>query len=447
MKDVCNFLDNLLRVNDTLVVATSGGPDSMCLLHILKSYQDKLNLKIICAHVNHNTRKENEKEKEFVEKYCEENNLIFEYLKIDSYKNNKFTESEGRSKRYEFFESLINKYQAKYLFTAHHGDDLMETVLLRILRGSNLKGYVGIPKVSSYHNYKIVRPLLYINKDEILKYNKENKIKYVLDKTNTKDIHKRNRIRKHVLPYLYKEEKNVYKKFLQYSEELESTNNYLRKIIDKKIAKIYKDGKIYIDALIKEEDFIIKKIIERVIENIQEYDILPIDNKKIESIIKLIKNKDNKEINLNNNYIARVSYNYLIIEKNIKANSYEYVLDKEVNILDKYLIKVEGNSSDTSNKVTRINSEEISLPLRVRSILPGDIIQVKNLKGRKKIKDILINEKIDIKKRKEIPVVVDSKNEIIWLPGIKKSIFDKEIYEKYDIILKYMEGINEYTKK
>ena len=229
------------------------------------------------------------------------------------------------------------------------------------------------------------------------------------------------------------------KKFLQYSEELESTNNYLRKIIDKKIAKIYKDGKIYIDALIKEEDFIIKKIIERVIESIQEYDILPIDNKKIESIIKLIKNKDNKEINLNNNYIARVSYNYLIIEKNIKANSYEYVLDKEVNILDKYLIKVVDKSSDTSNKVTRINSREISLPLRVRSILPGDIMPVKNLKGRKKIKDILINEKIDIKKRKEIPVVLDSKNEIIWLPGIKKSIFDKEISEKYDIILKYME--------
>ena len=440
MKDVYNFLDNLLKVNDTLIVATSGGPDSMCLLHILKSYQDRLNLKIICAHVNHNTRKENLKEKEFVQKYCAENKIVFEYYEIENYKNNKFTESEGRSQRYAFFESLINKYEASYLFTAHHGDDLIETIFLRILRGSNLKGYMGIPKISSYHNYKIVRPLLYINKEEIIKYNKDNNIPYMIDKTNIKDIHKRNRIRKHVLPYLYKEEKNVYKKFLQYSEELESTNNYLRKIVDKKIAKIDKDGKIYIDALIKEEDFIIKKIIERVIEGIQEYDILPIDNKKIESIIKLIKNKENKEINLNNNYIARVSYNYLIIEKNTKANSYEYVLDKEVNIKDKYLIKVVDKSNDTSNNVTRINSQDITLPLKVRNIQNGDIMQVKNLNGRKKIKDILINEKIDIKKRKEIPVVVDSKNEIIWLPGVKKSIFDKEIQEKYDIILKYTEG-------
>ena len=90
MEFVYDFLNNLLQKNDTLVVSVSGGPGSMCLLHVLKNYQQKLNLKIICAHVNHHTRCENEKEAEFVKNYCAKNNIIFEYLEIKKYPHNKF---------------------------------------------------------------------------------------------------------------------------------------------------------------------------------------------------------------------------------------------------------------------------------------------------------------------------------------------------------------------
>ena len=269
MKDVFNFLDNLLNINDTLVLANSGGPDSMCLFHVLISLKEKYNLKIICAHVNHNTRKENKSERDFVKKCCEENKIIFEEFTITEYKNNKYTESEGRLKRYNFLEQVVKKYHAKYLMTAHHGDDLTETILMRIVRGSNLKGYLGIPKISKYHNYYLVRPLLFLNKEQIIDYLKANKINYVIDASNENEKYTRNRFRKHVLPELKKEDKNVCLKFLKYSEELERTNNFINKIIDKKIAKIYKDGKIYIDALIKEDEFIVDKILERVIEDIQ----------------------------------------------------------------------------------------------------------------------------------------------------------------------------------
>ena len=439
MKEVQDYLNNLLNNNDTIVIATSGGPDSMCLLHILLSMQKKKNLKLICVHINHNTRYENKEEAKMVKKYCDDNNITFVYDEIKDYKNNKFTESEGREKRYKILDNIVKKHHAQYLMTAHHGNDLEETILMRIVRGSNLKGYLGIPKISHNQDYDIVRPLLYVNKKEILEYINKYNIPYVLDKSNEDNIHTRNRYRKHVLPFLEKEEKLVHQKFLKYSEELESYHNYVNREIKKIIDNIYKDNKINIKNLLKEDEFLQRKIIEYVIEDIQRKEIFNINDKEFNSILELLKSDKNKQINLADNFIARRSYNYLIIEKNNDVDNYKYIFNKEINILDKYIIKEVKSSKDTSNYTTRINSKEVKLPLIVRNILPGDKMQIKNLKGSKKIKDIFIDIKLDKVKRKSYPIVTDSENNVIWLPGIKKSIFDKEISEKYDIILKYME--------
>ena len=148
MKETEEFLNSILKDNTKIVLGLSGGPDSMCLFHVLNSLKDKYNLEIICAHVNHNTRKENQKERDFVKEYCLKNKAIFEEMTISEYKNNKFTESEAREKRYAFFDQVMQKYKASYLMTAHHGDDLIETILMRMVRGSNLKGYIGIPKIN-----------------------------------------------------------------------------------------------------------------------------------------------------------------------------------------------------------------------------------------------------------------------------------------------------------
>ena len=117
MHNTVAYLNKLLKDNDTIVLGLSGGPDSMCLLNIILSLNKKL--KVICAHINHGLRKESLKEQEFI------------------------TEQELREKRYNYFAEIISKYHAKYLFTAHHGDDLIETILMRISRGSNLRGYSG----------------------------------------------------------------------------------------------------------------------------------------------------------------------------------------------------------------------------------------------------------------------------------------------------------------
>ena len=135
-----HILDDII-FNDTVVAGISAGPDSMCLLHLL---QTRTNNIVVC-HINHNVRKQSKKEEEYLREYCKNNNLIFESMTIDNYKENNF-ENEARKKRYAFYEKVLNKYHSKYLFLAHHGDDLIETVLMKIIRGSNIEGYSGIKK-------------------------------------------------------------------------------------------------------------------------------------------------------------------------------------------------------------------------------------------------------------------------------------------------------------
>ena len=442
MKEREQFLKSLFKKNDVVVIATSGGPDSMYLLHVINNIKKDFNLKIICAHVNHNLRKESEKEKDFVKEYCKVNNIIFEYMKIDGYENNKFTENEARCKRYEFFDRLIIKYKGKYLLTAHHGDDLIETILMRIVRGSNLKGYIGIPKIQDNGKYKIVRPLLYLNKKDILDYLDENNIKYMVDKSNEDEKYTRNRFRKRTLPFLKQEDKNVHLKFLNFSEELEENNNYINSIVNDKFKKVVKNKAIQINKLLEEDIFIQKKIIERVIGEYQKEEIFNIDKKDLNNILNLV-NSNNKEINLKDKFIARKSYNKLYIEKNKETKKYHYIFEDELSILDKYYFYNTNNSKVKSNYVIRLSSKDIKLPLIIRTKIDGDKIEVKNLSGTKKVKDIFIDEKIDKKKRSEYPIVTDSNNVVLWIPGIKKSKFDKDISEKCDIIIKYVEEKNE----
>ena len=168
MLEAYKFILNNLNKNDSVVVGVSGGPDSMALLHMILEVKKTIDIKIICVYVNHNVRKESAKELVFISDYCKNNGIIFESMTIEEYGNDNF-QNEARNKRYNFFKKVVEKYNSKYLFTAHHADDLMETILMRIARGSTLKGYSGFSKVVEKNNYKIIRPFISVTKSEIYK--------------------------------------------------------------------------------------------------------------------------------------------------------------------------------------------------------------------------------------------------------------------------------------
>ena len=440
MQEVYNFIRNDigLKPDDAVVIGVSGGPDSMALLYIMNEFKEKMGLKLICAHINHNVRKESDKEKEDLEKYCKKNNIIFEYIKIKKWGDDNF-HNEARSIRYNFFEELIENYDAKYLMTAHHGDDFIETILMRIVRGSTLKGYSGFNRIVEKENYTIVRPLMTLTKDEIIEFNEKNNIEYAIDSSNLEDHYTRNRYRHTILPFLKKEEINVHKKFMKFSETLLENNNY----IDKEAKKVFND--VFVNGILDIEYFktfdkvIQTKIIYSILEKIYGDDLLIIGDIHVELIFNLLNsNKPNSVVHLPNNVIVIKTYNELSFSYDDELNTeYEIEIQQIVNLPNGKIIEKITDTIDNSNNIIRLNSREITLPLYVRNRKDGDKMDVKGLNGSKKISDIFIDSKIKPNDRLTWPVVLDSKNTIVWLPGLKKSKLDKKTTEEYDIILRY----------
>ena len=437
MNQVLDFLNKnaILNDSDSVVIGLSGGPDSMVLLHCLIEYRKKYNFKIICAHVNHGLRKESEEEAIFVKKYCDENNIIFEFIKLEI--EDKFSEALGHKLRYEFFDKIVTKYNSKYLFTAHHGDDLVETILMKIVRGANINGYLGFSSIVKNEKYTILRPLIECTKDEILKYAEENNIPFVIDLSNYDTTYTRNRYRKYILPKLKEEDNNVHLKFLQFSNTLQEYDNFINSIVDKEYTNVVSNNKIDVDRIKNYNKLIIERIIYRWLNTIYSNQINEINKRHIDSIIDLIYNEKPNIIISLPYYSFIKEYNKIAIYEHLNIEDYKYEIKDKVNLPNNKVIKVVDETNDTSNYVTHLDSTKIKLPLYVRNYRQGDKMTIKNMEGHKKINDIFINEKISLNQRDSYPVVVDSNGEIIWLPGIKKSAFDTKKDGKYDIILEY----------
>lgn len=427
-----------LKYGDTIVVGVSGGPDSMALLYLLSQIKKEIDIYIICAHVNHNVREESADEKIFLEKYCDNNQIYFESMKIEEYGDDNF-HNEARTKRYTYFDSVIEKFGAKYLFTAHHADDLIETILMRIARGSTLKGYSGFSKVINMGDYKIVRPFITITKDEILEYDKEHNIKYVTDSSNKKDKYTRNRYRKYVLPFLKSEDPNIHEKFIKFSQTLLDCSEYIDKQMEQVINDVFNQNILNIERFLELDKVIQHRIINHILESVYQDDLMLISDAHTELIYKLIKSsKANASIHLPNNINVVKSYNNVtFMPEHEEYNDYEIELENYINLANGMNLEIVNKCEWNSNFVCRLNSRELKLPLYIRNRKQGDKMEIKGMLGRKKIKDIFIDEKIAIDDRELWPIVLDSADRIVWLPGLKKSKYDKEKNEKYDIIIKY----------
>ena len=435
MTEVYKFIEELNIKSEYVVTAISSGPDSMYLLDILMNLNKKY--KIVVAHVHHNLRDESDEEALKLEEYCKNNKLIFEMMKIEEYPNNKFSEEVARKIRYEFFDKIVKKYNSDILFTAHHGDDQIETILMRLTRGSSLKGYAGIDPVSNDRGYKIARPLLSLTKEEIVSYLDNKKIWYSIDKTNVDLKYTRNRFRKNVLPELKKENKNVHNKFNEFNNKLLLADKYIQKQANIYYKEIVDDKDINILEFNRLDKILKIYILENYFKNIYKENIGLITNKHIEFIInKMLQNK-NVVFDLPDNKKTMIEYNNFKVIDDLKNNKYEYEFIDYIKLPNGRVISVDNNTKLTNNFVIHLNSNEIKLPFVVRTRKNGDYMNVKNMIGRKKINDIFIDSKISKTLRDEYPIVTDSTGQIIWIPGIKKSHLDRKKEQKYDIILKY----------
>jgi len=441
MEEVISFINSLNILEDELVVlACSYGPDSMCLLNILKS----LNINVVVAHVNHKFRIESDQEYIDLKNYCDKNSIIFEGIEIkeDIVGN---TEEYFRNFRYDYFKKIVNKYNSRYLFTAHHGDDLVETILMRLSRGSSFGGYAGFKNKLKVNNYEIVRPLIYITKEDIMKYVKLNNIPYAVDETNLESIYTRNRYRNQILPILKDINPKVHKKFIKFSYLINEYNDYLIKEVDTLYSNLYINNRLDLNDFNILPVLLKKELLRKILFNIYDNNISLINDKHLDLIFDLISNeKVNSFINLPNNIIVRKYYNILEFNSNKCVNNYDYVLEDKV-IVNNISISMESNTNIIkSNYLIRLNSKDINLPIHVRNRYVGDKIILKN--GTKKVGEVLSESKMPKMIRDSYPIVVDSNGKILWIPGIKKSKFDKQISEDYDIILKCVKKGEDYEE-
>ena len=249
---------DLIENGDKIMLGVSGGPDSMCMLNILKDLQNtnlkKLNYEIIVAHVNHMIREEAIEDEKYVEDYCKKNNIEFYSKSIDIPKivnTKKIGEEEaGRIARYEFFDELLEKTKANKIAIAHNKNDRVETVLMNELRGSGLSGLKGIePRRGKY-----IRPLIEIEREEIEKYCEENKLEPRIDKTNFENIHTRNKLRNCLIPYIKKEfNPNIIETINRLSEIVTEQEKYIDEIVREKYEEMNIKERINNSSIKKEE--------------------------------------------------------------------------------------------------------------------------------------------------------------------------------------------------
>lgn len=233
---------NLIENGDKIVLAVSGGPDSIAMLDILNeiNYDEKINLKfeIIVSHVNHMIRKEATEDEEYVRKYCKEKNIEFYSKSIDVQKlanNNKIgTEEAGRLARYNFFDEILNKTKANKIAIAHNQNDRAETIIMNAIRGSGISGLKGIEAKRE----KYIRPLIECERFEIEEYCNQKQLNPRIDKTNFDNEYTRNKIRNIVIPYIKREfNPNIITTLNRLSELVCEEEEYM----EKQIKKAYKN--------------------------------------------------------------------------------------------------------------------------------------------------------------------------------------------------------------
>ena len=229
MKVVDFFRKNGIDLESkTLLVAASGGPDSMALLDMLKNLQAKKNFQLMAAHFNHQLREDSEEESELLKKYCDEKNVPLFIAKWPKEEQPQVgIEAAARHARYAFLTQIAKENKADYLLTAHHGDDLLENILLKFIRSGNPEEMNSLQRVGEMHGVKLLRPLLGYSKDELLQYNQAHRIDFITDLTNQADETMRNRLRHHVVPLLKKENPALIKNALFFSQKMDELIDYV----------------------------------------------------------------------------------------------------------------------------------------------------------------------------------------------------------------------------
>jgi tRNA(Ile)-lysidine synthase len=436
-----------------LLVAVSGGPDSVVLLHLLNKYKlESLNCTLAIAHLNHLTRGvDSNKDSDFVvglgktlgvETFVEDIDVVL----LSSKSQSSFQES-ARIIRYKFLQRILLKWKGDFIFLGHNSDDQAETFLMNLLRGSGLRGLAGIrPQRDAF-----IRPLLDCSRAEIENFISVRGLQFCFDKSNHEKFYLRNKIRLDLIPTLELYNSNIKNSLVSTSRLLADDDDYMEKQVIMAMSQVKFDVSdnnfVSLDAELFyfQHPALQKRLVRQAILTVKG-DLRSISARHVLNIMEFLKRDDGmKEIHLPGQLTAVCENGKLFIRKH---KHYDFVGDeiflgekisKYINVPGatdigflglclhaKLVSKNNINLCSANSNKAYLDYDKTGSDMKVRVFRPGDRFVPLGMKGTKKLKSFFIDEKVPLNQRKSIPLLTSKNDDIIW-------VYEKRIGDRYRI--------------
>ena len=432
-------INTLWNKEDKIAIALSGGVDSIVLFHLLVTeYKDSYK-ELVVFHINHGLREESYEEAEFVEKFVKDFDVKFykEELNMSDLERDSHTSEEmlARELRYQAYNKMAKLEGVTKLLTAHHKNDQVENILMRLLTGRSIDHSLAICEEIEMAGLTIYRPLLNSLKAELEEYAKEKNLHYYVDATNFDTDYTRNNIRHNIVPLLNDINSGSFDNLINFANYYQNINNNLKKAIlsnkdnyifsrDEDKISLVKDK--FLELNEEEMYFLIKDLIA------DELGVFDVKQKAIFDVVSsLKKNSGNKSYDLKNNLKIISQYETLYIhkiEKKCYNDKIEIIIDKiyENSVYEFYQNKF---IISTDAKDSEIGFNKSELPLLVTIKKEGD--RVRRGEINKKLSRIFIDEKIPKELRDTLPVIRNNKGEVLGVLGIGTKVNKNKIYDYY----------------
>jgi len=408
----------LFTTNDKLLLAFSGGIDSVVLAHLLLNNNYRFEL----AHCNFQLRgDESNQDEQFAYHFANQNQLIIHCQKFDTklyaQHNNITIQEAARILRYQYFDNIATQHKCSFILTAHHLDDNIETVFLNIIRGTGLKGLCGIP----IQNQQVVRPLLFATREQIKQYALKHSLSWREDSSNQTDKYTRNYLRHHVLPKLQEIQPDIHNILNKNIQNFTTSYQLLEELVNEKMQSFVHKNEQTLSILIDD----LKKISQAKLLLYHYLQPYGFNLSQIEQI--LYKNHQNGKYFTTNQYKAYIYKPYLNIIKSHNSDTQQpyYIIEKNTKevlepihlILNQYAFN-KNIEIPNCKHIALIDFARLSFPLYIRKWEKGDFFYPLGMNQRKKISDFLIDQKIPIYEKENV-WILENKGEIVWIIGYR----------------------------
>ncbi|MBO0440733.1 tRNA lysidine(34) synthetase TilS [Candidatus Enterococcus ikei] len=424
------------QLKQNILLAISGGVDSMVLLELMQKAAEKDDLRVAVAHIDHRLRVESIDEAAYLKNYCEERSIPYYSREWDAPNKEKNTEARARKFRYDFFSEIMEQEDYQVLLTAHHSDDQAETVLMKLTRGTTLTNLVGIRAKRSFGIGKLIRPFLIFSKERLEQFAKQTGIVYFEDSSNQGNNYMRNRIRHQVVPVLKKENQQFLQHITNFSEQMELADELIQSVIEPKydrwVKKTTEGWQIQLSELAKEkrsvQTFFLMTLFQRTLvpKNIT------ISQLHIQQFLMLLNQPaPQRSMDIEQGWQIIKEYDVAYLKKRTAADDEKlfYLNENEQLFLsDNEWLGLEcvGKQFELPDSVKNWQefslpiSGEIPRPLKIRHRKNGDRIAL-TPDLTKRLNRIFIDQKTPNLIRERAWVILSAQENIIWVPKFANS--------------------------